>query len=78
VDGKAGQARAIELFQQKCAAVCRPELRKNKAIERFLCSKKSGNALGGSADARALAAFVINLLTALANFPGQAGGRYWI
>jgi hypothetical protein len=30
-----------EQFQQKCAAVLRPELRKNKKIERFRDSRKS-------------------------------------
>ncbi|HXV32035.1 MAG TPA: NAD-dependent epimerase/dehydratase family protein, partial [Sinorhizobium sp.] len=35
----------LEQFQQKCAAVLRLELRKNKEIERFRDSEKSGNAL---------------------------------
>ncbi|RWX08016.1 hypothetical protein EHI47_35360 [Rhizobium leguminosarum] len=41
-----GKLRGLEQFQQKCAAVLRPELRKNKAIERFRDSEKNGNALG--------------------------------
>ncbi|GES50315.1 hypothetical protein Rhsp01_31000 [Rhizobium sp. NBRC 114257] len=36
----------LEQFQQKCEAILRPELRKNKKMERFCNSKKSGNALG--------------------------------
>lgn len=36
----------LEQFQEKCAAVLRPELRKNKEIERFRGSKKSESALG--------------------------------
>jgi len=32
-------------FQEKCTAVFRPEILKNKEIERFRDSKKSGNAL---------------------------------
>jgi hypothetical protein len=32
---------ALEQFQQKCAAVLRPELRENKEIEHFLDSKKT-------------------------------------
>ncbi|MGO4836640.1 hypothetical protein AB4144_30780, partial [Rhizobiaceae sp. 2RAB30] len=39
---------ALEQFQQKCAAVLRPELRENKELERFRDSEKSGNALGTS------------------------------
>jgi len=31
-------------FQQKCAAVLRPELRENKKLEHFRVSAKSGNA----------------------------------
>jgi len=38
-------ARLLEQFQQKCAAVLRPELRKNKEVKRFRDSKKSANAL---------------------------------
>ncbi|MBB6469594.1 hypothetical protein HNQ96_005484 [Aminobacter lissarensis] len=38
-------APALEQFQEKCVAVFRPELRKNKKIERLRDSKKSGNAL---------------------------------
>ncbi len=34
----------LEQFQQKCEAVLRPELRKNKEIEHFRDSEKSGNA----------------------------------
>jgi len=30
----------LEQFQQKCAAILRPELRKNKEIEQFRNSKK--------------------------------------
>jgi hypothetical protein len=41
------QACALEQFQQKRAAVLRPELRRNKSIDRFRDSKKSGNALAG-------------------------------
>ncbi|MBZ9653673.1 nitrate reductase [Phyllobacterium lublinensis] len=37
----------LEQFQEKCATVFRPELHKNKEIERFRDSKKSGNALEG-------------------------------
>ncbi len=37
--------RRLEQFQQKCEAVLRPELRKNKEIEHFRDSEKSGNAL---------------------------------
>jgi hypothetical protein len=36
-----GEMRAPEQFQQKCAAVLRPELRKNKRIDRFYGSQKS-------------------------------------
>ena len=36
----------LEQFQEKCEAVFRPELRKNKEIEHFRDSGKSGNALG--------------------------------
>ena len=43
--GSSMLAIALEQFQQKCEAVLRPELRKNKEIERFRDSKKSGNAL---------------------------------
>ncbi|BCH35589.1 hypothetical protein MesoLjLc_75190 [Mesorhizobium sp. L-8-10] len=35
----------LEQFQQKCAAVLRPELRKNKELEHGRYSEKSGNAL---------------------------------
>ncbi|QND41792.1 hypothetical protein HB770_03665 [Rhizobium leguminosarum bv. viciae] len=37
------QAAAVQLeqFQEKCEAVFRPELRKNKRIERFCASVKS-------------------------------------
>jgi type VI secretion system protein ImpH len=35
----------LEQFQQKCAAVLRPELRKNEEIEHFRDSEKNGNAL---------------------------------
>ncbi|HEV2507185.1 MAG TPA: HupE/UreJ family protein [Mesorhizobium sp.] len=35
----------LEQFQEKCAAVFRPELRKNKKLERFRVSVKNGNAL---------------------------------
>ena len=35
----------LEQFQQKCGAVLRPELRKNKEIEHFRDSEKNGNAL---------------------------------
>jgi len=41
--------RTFEQFQQKCEAVLRPELRKNKGVERFRDSKKSGNALSSEA-----------------------------
>ncbi|MGO4834993.1 hypothetical protein AB4144_22320 [Rhizobiaceae sp. 2RAB30] len=37
----------LEQFQQKCAAVLRPELRKNKELEHFRDSEKSGIALTG-------------------------------
>ncbi|RAX43074.1 hypothetical protein DQ393_02930 [Rhizobium tropici] len=40
----------LKHFQQKCEAVLRPELRKNKKIERFRDSKKSGNALEHDAE----------------------------
>jgi hypothetical protein len=33
----------LEQFQEKLKPVFRPELRKNKTIERFRDSKKSGN-----------------------------------
>jgi hypothetical protein len=42
-------SRNVEQFQQKCAAVLRPELRKNNKIEHFRDLEKSGNALGGEA-----------------------------
>ncbi|PLP58810.1 hypothetical protein CYK37_14215 [Mesorhizobium loti] len=32
-------------FQEKCVTVFRPELRKNKKLERFRVSVKNGNAL---------------------------------
>jgi hypothetical protein len=32
-------------FQQKCAALLRPELRNGKELERFRVSVKNGNAL---------------------------------
>ena len=35
----------LKQFQQKCAAVLRPELRNNKRLEHFGISKKNGNAL---------------------------------
>jgi hypothetical protein len=35
----------LEQFQEKWKLVFRPELRKNKTIERFCDSEKSGNAL---------------------------------
>jgi hypothetical protein len=35
----------LEQFQQKCEAVLRPELRKNKGIEHLRNSEKSANAL---------------------------------
>ncbi|PLP57037.1 hypothetical protein CYK37_22620 [Mesorhizobium loti] len=38
-------ARRLEQFQQKCAAVLRPELCKNKELKRFRVSVKNGNAL---------------------------------
>ncbi|MGO7998330.1 hypothetical protein ACC734_39210, partial [Rhizobium ruizarguesonis] len=43
-------SRAFELeqFQQKCAAVLRPELSENKEIEHFRDSEKNGNALARS------------------------------
>jgi hypothetical protein len=37
----AGELRKLEQFQEKCEAVFRPELRKNKRIERFCASVKS-------------------------------------
>jgi hypothetical protein len=37
-----------EQFQQKCAAVLRPELRKSKETEYFRLSEKTGNAQGSS------------------------------
>ncbi|TGF01034.1 hypothetical protein C9417_01330 [Rhizobium sp. SEMIA 4088] len=37
--------KGLEQFQQKCEAVLRPELRRNKTIERFRDSTKSGNTL---------------------------------
>ncbi|MDV4158514.1 hypothetical protein [Rhizobium brockwellii] len=40
-----GAVRPLEQFQQKCAAVLRPELRENKEIEHFRDSKKNGSAL---------------------------------
>jgi len=40
----------LEQFQQKCAAVLRPELRKNKEIEHFRDSKKNGDALKEGVD----------------------------
>ncbi|MDX3929426.1 MAG: hypothetical protein QHC90_26945 [Shinella sp.] len=39
---------ALEQFQEKCGAVSRPELRKNKERERFRDSGKNGNAPGAS------------------------------
>jgi hypothetical protein len=36
----------LENRRIKCGAALRPELRKNKEIERFHDSEKSGNALG--------------------------------
>ncbi|PLP61112.1 hypothetical protein CYK37_02135 [Mesorhizobium loti] len=42
-------ARGFEQFQEKCTAVFRPELRKNKKLERFRVSVKNGNALGAIA-----------------------------
>ena len=38
--GKARPRRALEQFQEKCAAVFRPELRRNGEIERFAISRK--------------------------------------
>ncbi|PLP58359.1 hypothetical protein CYK37_15770 [Mesorhizobium loti] len=38
----------LEQFQQKCAAVLRPELRENKRSERFRVSVKNGNALSNA------------------------------
>lgn len=35
----------LEQFQEKCGTVFRPELRKNKEIERFRDSEKNGTAL---------------------------------
>jgi hypothetical protein len=35
----------LEQFQEKCATVFRPELRKNKELEHFRVSVKNGNAL---------------------------------
>jgi len=43
---KKARGTGLEQFQQKCEAVLRPELRKNKEIERFRDSEKDGNALG--------------------------------
>jgi hypothetical protein len=40
-----GTGTGLEQFQQKRDAVLRPELRKNKEIERFRDSGKSANAL---------------------------------
>jgi len=37
----------LEQFQEKCAAVFRPELRRNKEIEHFHDSKNIENALAG-------------------------------
>ncbi|WP_261336987.1 hypothetical protein [Rhizobium leguminosarum] len=34
-------ADTLEQFQEKCEAVFRPELRKNKSLERFCASMKS-------------------------------------
>ncbi|TDR31097.1 hypothetical protein DES43_1361 [Aquamicrobium defluvii] len=42
----------LERFQQKCEAVLRSELRKNKRSERFCDSKKSGNDLGRDTERR--------------------------
>ncbi|ASW05746.1 hypothetical protein CKA34_07510 [Rhizobium sp. 11515TR] len=39
---------ALEQFQEKCAAVFRQELRKNKEVEHFRDSKKSATALSAS------------------------------
>jgi ATP-binding cassette subfamily C protein len=41
---------ALEQFQQKCEAVLRPKLRKNKEIEHFSDSVKTGSALNRAAD----------------------------
>jgi hypothetical protein len=38
------QSRRLEQFQQKCMAVLRPGLRKNKQIEHFRDSGKNGKA----------------------------------
>ncbi|MGO4841754.1 hypothetical protein AB4144_56780, partial [Rhizobiaceae sp. 2RAB30] len=35
---------SLEQFQQKCAAVLRPELRQNKELKRFRDPEKCGNA----------------------------------
>jgi hypothetical protein len=35
-----------EQFQEKCEALFRPQLCKNKSLERFCVSVKSGTALG--------------------------------
>lgn len=42
---------ALEQFQEKRVAVLRPELRKNKELERFRVSVKNGNALGNGSKA---------------------------
>ncbi|PZM16961.1 hypothetical protein CPY51_01565 [Rhizobium tubonense] len=47
--GRALGEKGLEQFQQKCTAVLRPELRKDKELERFRDSKKSGNALEAAA-----------------------------
>ncbi len=39
---------ALEQFQEKCIAVFRPELRKNRRIEPFCDSTKSEKALAAS------------------------------
>ena len=44
-EGIVSEGTAIEQFQEKCVAVFRPELRKNKGLERYRVSVKNGNAL---------------------------------
>ncbi|KAA1185807.1 hypothetical protein FP026_02005 [Rhizobium tropici] len=43
------QGMSLEQFQEKCVAVFRPELRKDKRIERFRDSEKNGKALRANA-----------------------------
>jgi hypothetical protein len=40
------RGRTLEQFREKCAALFRPKLRKNKELERFHVSASNGNAPG--------------------------------